>query len=44
MDLHLLYPEKNRIEAKQTDQHKNDNVPFTNPKWVFFIEGKENIG
>ena len=44
MSLHLFYPEKNRVEAKESDQHKNDNVPFANPKWVFFIEGKKNIG
>jgi len=43
-NLHLPYPEKNRIEAKQSDQCKNDNVPFANPKWVLFIERKKNIG
>jgi len=39
----LPYPEKDRIEAKQTDQHKNDNAPFANPQWVFVIERKKNI-
>jgi hypothetical protein len=44
MNLHLLYPEKNRVEAKQSDQYENDNAPFANPEWVFFIERKKNIG
>ena len=40
---HLPYPEKNRVDAKKADQHKNDNAPFANPKWVLLIEGKKNI-
>jgi len=44
MNLHLPYPEKNRVDAKQADNHINDNAPFANPKWVLFIERKKNIG
>jgi len=40
MNLHLFYPEKNRIEAKESNQHKNDYVPVVNPKWVFSKEWK----
>ena len=43
VNLHLVYPEKNRIEAKQSDQCKNDDAPFVNPKGVFVIERKKNI-
>ena len=44
MNLHLPNPEKNRIQAKQTDQRENDKAPFAKPKRVPFIERKKNIG
>jgi len=40
MNLHLFYPEKNRIETKESNQHKNDDVPVANPKWIFSKEWK----
>ncbi len=44
MNLYLPYPEINRGQAKQTDQHINNNAPFANPKGVSVKEGKKNIG
>jgi hypothetical protein len=43
VNLHLFYPEKNSVEAEESNQHKNDDVPVANPKWVFSEEWKQNI-
>ncbi len=40
---HLSCPKKNRVQAEQSHQQENDYAPFTDPKRVPFIEGKQNI-
>ena len=43
-NLNMLYPEKNRVQAKRNDQCVNDNTPLPNPEWILPIKWKENIG
>ena len=43
MNLHSFYPEKNSVETKGNNQHKNEDVPVANPKRVFSYEWKQNI-